>query len=44
MDRMKRKKSPLNKSAQTSPTKYTFLNDPHLIYYLQSPVRVAQLL
>lgn len=46
MDRslLKKKKSPFNKSSSTSPLKYNFLQDPHLIYYLQSPPRVIQLL
>lgn len=42
--RLKKKKSPFKKSQPTSPLKYNFLQDPHLIYYLQSPARVIQLL
>ena len=37
-------KSPSKKNQQSAPLAYNFLKDPHLIYYLQSPVRVTQLL
>ena len=37
-------KSPNKNNHSENKLTYNFLKDPHLIYYLQSPVRVQQLL